>query len=161
MESDTQDAERGDIGPRRLESKAKHLRAGPVREQPTRVLGEKRLSRVTPPRPSGRPFAATRCAFDSFVGSRLSQTKRETVSIESKHYVILLTRVPRGRRPTSPRPACERSRIRTIHSFDNRTVLPALRAAGVVPDASRPVSTPTSGCRKARAATFPRRLRAA
>ena len=34
--------------------------AGPVREQPTRVLGEKPWSRLTPPRPSGRPFAATR-----------------------------------------------------------------------------------------------------
>ena len=34
--------------------------AGPVRDQPTRVLGEKPLSRLTPPRPSGRPFAATR-----------------------------------------------------------------------------------------------------
>src|ERR687888_1811884 len=33
---------------------------GPVRDQPTRVLGEKPLSRLTPPRPSGRPFAATR-----------------------------------------------------------------------------------------------------
>ena len=31
-----------------------HL-AGPVREQPHRVLGEKRLSRLTPPRPAGRP----------------------------------------------------------------------------------------------------------
>ena len=34
--------------------------AGPVREQPTRVLGEKPRSRLSPPRPSGRPFAATR-----------------------------------------------------------------------------------------------------
>jgi len=33
---------------------------GPVREQPTRVLSEKPCSRLTPPRPSGRPFAATR-----------------------------------------------------------------------------------------------------
>src|SRR5204862_673280 len=47
---------------------------GPVRDQPTRatpprwktrggdpgVLGEKPWSRLTPPRPSGRPFAATR-----------------------------------------------------------------------------------------------------
>ena len=30
------------------------------------VLGEKHLSRVTPPRPSGHSFAATRSAFDSF-----------------------------------------------------------------------------------------------
>ena len=29
--------------------------AGPVREQPHRVLGEKRSSRLTPPRPAGRP----------------------------------------------------------------------------------------------------------
>ena len=36
------------------------MRPGPVREQPTRVLGEKQWSRLTPPRPSGRPFAATR-----------------------------------------------------------------------------------------------------
>ena len=34
--------------------------AGPVREQPTRVLSEKPFQRQTPPRPSGRPFAATR-----------------------------------------------------------------------------------------------------
>jgi dipeptidyl aminopeptidase/acylaminoacyl peptidase len=34
--------------------------AGPAREQPTRVLGEKPCRRETPPRPSGRPFAVTR-----------------------------------------------------------------------------------------------------
>ena len=44
---------------------SKHSRPGPVREQPTRVLGEMHSSRLTPPRPSGRPFAATRWAFDS------------------------------------------------------------------------------------------------
>ena len=41
------------------------LRPGPVREQPTRVLNEKLCSRLTFPRPSGRPFAATRSAFDN------------------------------------------------------------------------------------------------
>jgi hypothetical protein len=41
---------------------AMRSRPGPVREQPTRVLGEKHWSGLTPPRPSGRPFAATRSA---------------------------------------------------------------------------------------------------
>src|SRR2546421_8048517 len=43
-------------------SKAMRSRPGPVRDQPTRVLSEKRWSRLTLPRPSGRPFAATRSA---------------------------------------------------------------------------------------------------
>src|SRR5712692_11646534 len=42
-----------------------NLVAGPVAGQPHRVLGEKRLSRVTPPRPAGRPRPAPP-AYGSF-----------------------------------------------------------------------------------------------
>ena len=51
--------------PRRNRIESRDRVPGPVREQPTLVLGKKHLSRMTPPRPSGRPLAATRSAFDS------------------------------------------------------------------------------------------------
>jgi hypothetical protein len=47
--------------------------AGPVHEQPTRVLGDKHSPRLTPPRPSGRPFVATRSRLASHVNTRALQ----------------------------------------------------------------------------------------
>jgi len=61
--------------PRRIESKLPN--SGPVREQPTRVLSEVHSSRMTPPRPSGRPFAATRWAFDSLSAPTAKPTEKQ------------------------------------------------------------------------------------
>jgi hypothetical protein len=54
--------------------------AGPVREQPHRVLGKKRLLRLTPPRPSGRPFAATRAHADTRATDYTSRSIRDIVT---------------------------------------------------------------------------------
>jgi cystathionine beta-lyase/cystathionine gamma-synthase len=43
-----------------LRTRCKITLTGPVLEQPTRVLAEGHSSRFTAPRPSGRPFSATR-----------------------------------------------------------------------------------------------------